>query len=66
MEFLAFDLFIGGWQCRAARAAGMRFRLVVPCLALTFLFGPMGLLTFFALRSLPRATRPGAPAASAS
>ncbi|MEE9315083.1 MAG: ABA4-like family protein [Rhizobiaceae bacterium] len=51
VHFLAFDLFIGAWQCRTARDEGMKFWLVIPCLALTFLLGPLGLLTFFALRS---------------
>jgi hypothetical protein len=50
VHFLAFDLFIGAWQCRAARIKGMRFWPVIPCLALTFLFRPLGLLAFLALR----------------
>jgi len=50
VHYLAFDLFIGAWQVRIARAEGMRFVLVVPCLVLTFLFGPAGLLAFLALR----------------
>jgi hypothetical protein len=50
VHYLAFDLFIGAWQVRIARAEGMRFVLVIPCLVLTFLFGPIGLLLFLALR----------------
>ncbi|MEE9375710.1 MAG: ABA4-like family protein [Rhizobiaceae bacterium] len=50
VHYLAFDLFIGAWQCRTARAEGMKFWLVIPCLALTFLVGPVGLLTFAVLR----------------
>lgn len=56
VHFLAFDLFIGAWQCRTARAVGMRFWLVIPCLALTFLLGPLGLLLFFTLRAVPGVT----------
>lgn len=56
IHYLAFDLFIGAWIARAAQAAQLPFWLVVPCLALTFLFGPAGLLAFLALRA---AMRPG-------
>ena len=50
LHYLAFDLFIGAWQVRTARAEGIPHLLVLPCLALTFLFGPVGLLLFLALR----------------
>ncbi len=50
VHFLAFDLFIGAWQCRVARADGIAFVWVIPCLALTFLLGPLGLLAFLGLR----------------
>ena len=51
VHYLAFDLFIGAWICRTARADHIVFWLVIPCLALTFLFGPLGLLIFLALRT---------------
>jgi hypothetical protein len=57
VHFLAFDLFVGAWQVRAARRDGVPGLLVVPCLALTFLFGPAGLLAFLALRAAITATR---------
>jgi len=57
IHFLAFDLFIGAWQCRTARADEMRFWLVIPCLVLTFLFGPLGLLAFLALRIVSKRGR---------
>lgn len=50
IHYLAFDLFIGAWCVRVARREGISFLLVVPCLALTFLFGPAGLLLFSAMR----------------
>ena len=50
VHFLAFDLFIGAWVCRTARNEGIKFLLVIPCLFLTFLFGPIGFLIFQALR----------------
>ncbi len=58
VHFLAFDLFIGAWQCRRARSVGIRFWLVIPCLILTFLFGPLGMLVYFTLRIIPGAVKP--------
>ena len=49
-HYLAFDLFIGGWQVRDAQRRGIPHLLVVPCLVLTFLFGPAGLLVYLAFR----------------
>ena len=50
VHYLVFDLFVGAWEVRDARRRGIRHLLVIPCLALTFLFGPMGLLLYLALR----------------
>lgn len=50
LHYLAFDLFVGAWQVRTARAEGISHLLVIPCLALTFLFGPVGLLLFLIIR----------------
>lgn len=52
IHYLAFDLFVGAWIVRRARGEGVPFLLVVPCLALTFLFGPVGFLLFSALRAV--------------
>lgn len=50
LHYLAFDLFIGAWQVRQARQIGIRHLVLLPALILTFLFGPVGLLVFFAIR----------------
>lgn len=50
IHYLAFDLFIGSWEVRDAQRVGIHHLLVVPCLVLTFLLGPAGLLLYFALR----------------
>jgi hypothetical protein len=60
LHYLAFDLFVGARVARTARREGIAVALVVPCLVLTFLFGPAGLLacaTLRAGRSLRLATR---------
>ncbi len=50
IHYLAFDLFIGAWEVRDAQKVGLHHLLVVPCLVLTFLLGPIGLLLYFVLR----------------
>ncbi len=58
IHYLAFDLLVGAWEVRTARGEGIAFLLVVPCLALTFMFGPAGFLAFTALRGAYAARRP--------
>jgi hypothetical protein len=50
-HYLAFDLFIGGWEVRDAQERGISHLLVIPVLVLTFLLGPCGLLLYLAIRS---------------
>jgi hypothetical protein len=51
IHYLAFDLFTGSWEVRDALDRKIPHWLVIPCLGLTFIFGPAGLLSYFALRS---------------
>jgi hypothetical protein len=50
IHYLAFDLFVGSWEVRDAQKVGVHHLLVIPCLLLTFIFGPAGLLLYFVLR----------------
>jgi len=52
IHFLAFDLVVGAWICREARKQAIKFWMVVPCLPVTFMFGPAGFLLFSAVRGL--------------
>jgi Domain of unknown function (DUF4281) len=52
LHYLAFDLFVGTWIARRAGQLGIHHALVLPCLVLTFLFGPVGLLCFALLCTL--------------
>jgi hypothetical protein len=49
-HYLAFDLFIGGWEVRDAQRRAIPHLMVVPALVLTFLLGPAGLLLYLAVR----------------
>lgn len=50
VHYLAFDLMIGAWIARTALAEGINHLFILPCLALTFLFGPAGLFAFAIVR----------------
>jgi hypothetical protein len=51
-HYLAFDLLVGTWETRDAREHRIPHVLLVPCLILTFLFGPAGWLLYQAVRSI--------------
>lgn len=50
LHYLAFDLFVGTWIVRDGVGRGILHLLLLPCLALTFLFGPVGLLVYLLTR----------------
>ena len=50
IHYLAFDLLVGTWEREQAAAIGLSRWLLVPCLFLTFMFGPVGWLLFMAIR----------------
>jgi hypothetical protein len=56
-HYLAFDLFVGAWEVRDAQLRTIRHVFIVPALMLTFLFGPAGLLLYFAIRTVPLGRR---------
>jgi hypothetical protein len=49
MHYLAFDLFVGMWELRDAQRISLPHLLLVPCLLLTLLFGPIGLVLYWVL-----------------
>ena len=51
VHYLAFDLFVGGWIASRAAAHGWPHALMLPIYALTFLFGPAGLLAYTLMRA---------------
>jgi hypothetical protein len=52
VHYLCFDLFVGAWEVRDAQRRGVPHGWLVPALALTFLFGPVGLLVYFGVRRI--------------
>jgi len=51
IHYLCFDLFIGAWEVRDAQRNQIPHLVVIPCLIMTFMLGPIGLLFYFAIRS---------------
>ena len=54
LHYLAFDLLMGSWEVEDARERGIPHVMGVPCLLLTFLFGPAGWLLYMIMRSIRR------------
>lgn len=51
VHYLAFDLWVGTWEAEEAHRRGVPHWALVPCLALTFLVGPVGLVLFLIARA---------------
>ncbi len=54
VHYLALDLFVGSWEAEEARRAELPHLLVLGCLILTFMLGPIGLLAFMLLLAWKR------------
>lgn len=52
VHYLVFDLFIGAWITRDAKLSGVLHMVIVPSLLLTLMLGPVGLMTYLAIRWL--------------
>jgi hypothetical protein len=50
IHYLAFDLLVGCWEAQDSRGRGIPHWLLLPCLILTFLFGPAGWLLYLGVR----------------
>jgi hypothetical protein len=61
-HYLAFDLLVGVWEVHDSRDRRIPHLLVLPCLALTFMFGPAGWLLYQLVRQSPVVSRQSAVA----
>ncbi|MFE0191259.1 ABA4-like family protein [Streptomyces sp. NPDC058989] len=57
-QVIAWDLFLGQWMYREARALGISPLVMGPLLVLTVLLSPIGVLLFIGLRAAVRRRRP--------
>jgi hypothetical protein len=51
VHYLAFDLWVGAWEAEEAHRRGVPHWALVPCLVLTILAGPAGLVLFLLARA---------------
>ena len=51
IHYLCFDLFTGAWEIRDSQQRGIPHLVMIPCLLMTFMLGPIGLLFYFAIRT---------------
>lgn len=54
VHFLAFDLFVGTWETEDAGRRGIAGWLLLPCLFLTLMAGPAGLLLYLLIAATRR------------
>lgn len=57
IHYLAFDLFLGGWELADSRQRRVPHLVLIPILLLTFFFGPIGFLAYLAARSIFRKSK---------
>ena len=50
VHYLAFDLLTGIWIKKNAQKYGIHHLILIPCLLLTFMLGPIGLLLYLLIR----------------
>ncbi len=50
VHYLAFDLMVGIWIKRNSLKYGINHWFIIPCLLLTFMLGPVGLLIYLLIR----------------
>ena len=65
-HFLAFDLFVGRWCYLDSRQRAIHPLLMAPTLFLILMVGPIGLLTYLAIRTLAALRNPVSPSPSAA
>ncbi len=58
VHYLAFDLFVGSWEVSDAQKLKINHLLVIPCLLLTFLLGPIGFMAYHLVSLKARRTQP--------
>ncbi len=52
LHYLAFDLFVGAFIVRKGNSLGISRWLYTLCLPFTFMFGPMGYLLYFIIKTI--------------
>ncbi|WP_019038275.1 ABA4-like family protein [Psychroflexus tropicus] len=52
VHYLVFDLLVGNWILNLSRKHQINHFLIIPCLLLCFMFGPVGYLVYFLIKTI--------------
>ena len=52
VHYLVFDLLVGNWILNQSRKNQINHFLIIPCLLLCFMFGPVGYLVYFLVKTV--------------
>ncbi|MBZ9778285.1 DUF4281 domain-containing protein [Psychroflexus sp. CAK8W] len=52
VHYLVFDLLVGHWILKQSQKENISHFLIIPCLLLCFMFGPVGYLLYFMIRTV--------------
>ncbi len=52
LHYLAFDLFVGTWIVRQGTREGLHRLMLLVCLPVTFMLGPLGFLLYLIIQAL--------------
>lgn len=50
VHYLVFDLLVGNWILNQSHKHRINHFLIIPCLLLCFMFGPLGFLLFYVIK----------------
>lgn len=57
VHYLVFDLFVGAWELQDSQKEGIHHLLVIPCLLLTLMAAPAGLVLYLVVKRTHRSAR---------
>lgn len=52
VHYLVFDLLVGNWILNQSQKHNINHFLIIPCLLLCFMFGPVGYLVYFMIKGI--------------
>ncbi|NEV93329.1 DUF4281 domain-containing protein [Psychroflexus sp. YR1-1] len=52
VHYLVFDLLVGNWILNQSRKHNISHFLMIPCLLLCFMFGPVGFLLYYIIKTI--------------
>ena len=57
VHYLVFDLFVGAWELKDSQEEGIHHVVMIPCLLLTLMAAPAGLVLYLVVKKVLRSAR---------